>query len=78
MNKYFNTIVIWALFHGFNDCRNLIELWSDNSDLFETTFFAKYNYSQCDQKKSPNVYKSCPKMVSLEKWKILNTFTKIA
>ena len=23
--------------------------------------------SQCDQKKSPNVYKSCPKMISLEK-----------
>ena len=24
-------------------------------------------YSQCDQKKSPNVYKSCPTMISLEK-----------
>ena len=23
---------------------------------------------QCDQKKSPNVYKSSPKMISLEKW----------
>ena len=23
---------------------------------------------QCDQKKSPNVYKSCLKMISLEKW----------
>ena len=23
---------------------------------------------QCDQKKSPNVSKSCPKMISLEKW----------
>ena len=22
--------------------------------------------NQCDQKKSPNVYKSCPKMISLE------------
>ena len=22
---------------------------------------------QCDQKKSPNVYKSCPKMITLEK-----------
>ena len=30
---------------------------------------------QCDQKKSPHVYKSCPKMISLEK---LNIFTKIA
>ena len=26
---------------------------------------------QCNQKKSPNVYKSCPKMISLEKWKKL-------
>ena len=24
-------------------------------------------YEQCDQKKSPNVYKSCLKMISLEK-----------
>ena len=23
---------------------------------------------QCDQKKSPIIYKSCPKMISLEKW----------
>ena len=27
---------------------------------------------QCDQKKSPNVYKSCPKMIDFD------TFTKIA
>ena len=25
-------------------------------------------WGQCDQKKSPNVYKSCTKMISLEKW----------
>ena len=25
-------------------------------------------FDQCDQKKSPNAYKSCPKMISLEKW----------
>ena len=25
-------------------------------------------HRQCDQKKSPNVYKICPKMISLEKW----------
>ena len=28
--------------------------------------------TQCDQKKSPNVYKSCPKMISAE---ILKIFT---
>ena len=32
---------------------------------------------QCDQKKSPNVNKSCPKMISLEKWKILTPLQKL-
>ena len=27
--------------------------------------------SSVTSKKSPNVYKSCPKMISLEKWKVL-------
>ena len=30
------------------------------------------------RKKAPNVYKSCPKIISLEKWKIFDTFIKIA
>ena len=25
-----------------------------------------HHHHQCDQKKSPNVYKSCPKMISLK------------
>ena len=33
--------------------------------------------NQCDHKKSPNVYKSCPKMVSLEKLKILTPVLKL-
>ena len=32
---------------------------------------------QCDQKKPQNVYKSGPKMISLEKWKILTPFQKL-
>ena len=32
---------------------------------------------QCDQKKSPNVYKSCQKMISLEKLKILTPLQKL-
>ena len=32
---------------------------------------------QCDQKRSPKVYKSCLKMISLEKWKILTSFQKL-
>ena len=30
-----------------------------------------------DQKKSPNVNKSCPKMIALEKWKILTPLQKL-
>ena len=33
--------------------------------------------NQCDQKKSPNVTKSCPKMILLEKWYILTTLQKL-
>ena len=33
--------------------------------------------NQCDQKKSPNIYKSCPKMISLEKLKILTPLQKL-
>ena len=32
---------------------------------------------QCDQKKLPNVYKSCSKKVSLEKWYILTPLQKL-
>ena len=32
---------------------------------------------QCYQKKSPNVYKSCPKMIALEKLKFLTTLQKL-
>ena len=32
-----------------------------------TAIAAMLDGRQCDQKKSPNVYKSCPKRISLEK-----------
>ena len=35
------------------------------------------NFKLCDQKKSPNVYKSCQKMISLEKWLILTPLQKV-
>ena len=34
-------------------------------------------YTSVTNKKSPNVYKSCPKMISLEKWKILTRLQKL-
>ena len=33
--------------------------------------------NQCDQKKSPNVHKSCPKIISLVKWSILTALQKL-
>ena len=38
---------------------------------------AEEGCNQCDQKKSPNVYKSSLKMISLEKMIDFNTFTKL-
>ena len=32
---------------------------------------------QCDQKKAPNIYQSCPKMISQEKWLILTPLQKL-
>ena len=41
--------------------------------IFHTTLWC----NQCDQKKSPNIYKSCPKTISLEKWLILTPSQKM-
>ena len=35
------------------------------------------DHRQCDQKKSPNDYKSCPKMISIEKWHLLTPVQKL-
>ena len=37
----------------------------------------KNKYTSVTSKKSPNVYKSCPKMISLEKIKILTPLQKL-
>ena len=34
-------------------------------------------YDQCDQKKSPKIYKSCPKMISLENDRFLTPLQKL-
>ena len=34
-------------------------------------------FRQCDRKKLPNIYKSCPKMILLNKWKILTHLEKL-
>ena len=39
-------------------------------------FEPQFSGDQCDKKKSPNVYKSCLKMISLEIWYILTPLQK--
>ena len=50
--------------------RPLIFIFVSSLQLYsKSMFFIKIVDScQCDQKKSPNVYKSCQKLISLEKW----------
>ena len=38
----------------------------------------KYLKSSVTRKKSPNVYKSCPKMILLKKLQVFDTIAKIA
>ena len=47
-------------------CQNVLPQWSTVSFTISVT-----------RKKSPNVYKSCPKMISLEKLKILTPLQKL-
>ena len=51
------------------------ELWL----LFQSGFGFDFviRHGQCNQKKSSNVYKSCPKRISLEKWWILTPLQKL-
>ena len=44
---------------------------------FEARFQASAYLASVTRKKLPNVYKSCPKMISLEKWKILTPLQKL-
>ena len=53
----------------------LVDVWSLAGTIFHVQLYVVYN--QCDQKKSPNVYKSCTKMISLEKIKILTPLQKL-
>ena len=39
--------------------------------------FYNIDYRKYDQKKSPNVYKSCPKMILLENFKVLTPLQKL-
>ena len=54
------------------------DLVSGGLNLWTTMFkVLKTIHSQCDQKKSPNVCKSCPKTIYLEKLQILTPLQKL-
>ena len=42
--------------------------WVEMIAKIQSGKVANVDQVQCNKKKSPNVYKSCPKMISLEKW----------
>ena len=44
---------------------------------FDQKISEKVTQAVWPEKKSPNVYKSCPKMISLDKWLILTPFQKL-
>ena len=45
--------------------------------LLDSFYPLKVNFNQCDQKKSPNAYKSCPKLISLENDRFLTPLQKL-
>ena len=58
-----------TFFSRINNCP------SSGRPIFDSAAFVQCD--QRDQKKSPNVRKSCPKMISLEKWYILTSIQKL-
>ena len=54
-----------------------ISLQNKLQKIFLTKMFAFARFVSVTSKKSPNVYKSCPKIISLEKLKILTPLQKL-
>ena len=52
--------------------------WKCNRNWKHTFEIRSVGNKKCDQKKSPNVYKSCRKMTSLEKLDILTPLQKLS
>ena len=70
--------------HRINLKRMLLPIWTDYEYLFisgnhlnEKVFNNCYNVISVTRKKSPNVYISCLKMISLEKWYTLKPLQKL-
>ena len=70
---YFHICLHWSrypkfLAHFYTACTSVQK---------ELTGFGTLLTTSVTSKKSPNIYKSCPKLISLEKWKILTPFQKL-
>ena len=68
-----------STFHDLFDAATICHLNLSSKKYYNLAIFTKrlqiwadpvVHLHQCDQKKLPNVYKSCPKMISLQKFKI--------
>ena len=66
----------WTPAKNLNCLPQLNVILDDNNKTDRSIKTASSSITSVTSKKSPKVYKSCPKMISLEKWN--NTFTKIA
>ena len=51
---------------------------TDSADIYlRTRYSSTYDGTSVTRKKSPYVYKSCPKMISIEKWSLLTPIQKL-
>ena len=55
---------------------NSVRVWITKMQSEKASDLVVMGGDQCDQKKSPNVYNTCPKMILLEKWWILSPLQK--
>ena len=54
---------VWDVLHSAN--QQLLQIGLETQNARSVGVLGR---DMCDQEKTPNVYKSCPKMISLEKW----------
>ena len=79
-----NKIAIWKIFRpspgpwAIHFLRLFVQNNFDSTKNGKRSFMPKLFFrSSVTWKKLPNVYKSCPKLISLKKWKILTPLQKL-
>ena len=78
------TKIVPGLRPTFNTFKEIIAVKYDSSSILHLITLKSYFRAivtllptSVTRKKLPNVYKSCPKLISLEKWKILTPLQKL-